>query len=62
MDMADLARGEVPKDVLADEVLLKKLPVFFRSIRGAELTEQQLDDLIDKVKKVHTAGERKRKI
>src|SRR2546423_9436248 len=34
MDLADIARGEIPKHVLSDEELLKKLPVFFRSIRG----------------------------
>ena len=62
MDLADLARGEIPKDVLSDEELLKKLPIFFRSIRGAELTGEQLDDLIQKVREAHTPGERKRKV
>ncbi len=62
MDLADLARGEIPKHVFSDEELLKKLPVFFRSIRGAELTEEQLDDLIRKVKEAHSPGERKRKV
>ena len=62
MDLADMARGEIPKDVLSDEELLKKLPVFFRSIRGAELTEKQLDELIQKVREAHTPGERKRKV
>jgi transcriptional regulator with XRE-family HTH domain len=57
MDLADMARGEIPKHVLTDEELLKKLPVFFRSIRGAELTEKQLDDLIRKVKELHTPDE-----
>lgn len=62
MDLADMARGEIPKHVLSDEELLKKLPVFFRSIRGAELTGEQLDDLIQKVKEAHSPGERKRKV
>jgi transcriptional regulator with XRE-family HTH domain len=62
MDLADMARGEIPKHVLTDEQLLKKLPVFFRSIRGAELTEKQLDELIQKVREAHTPGERKRKV
>jgi len=62
MDLADMARGEIPKDVLSDEELLKKLPVFFRSVRGAELTEKQLDELIKMVKEAHTPGERKRKV
>jgi transcriptional regulator with XRE-family HTH domain len=62
MDEAAVARGEIPKHVLTDEELLKKLPVFFRSIRGAELTEKQLDDLIQKVREAHSPGERKRKV
>jgi transcriptional regulator with XRE-family HTH domain len=62
LDLADIARGEIPKHVLNDEELLKKLPVFFRSIRGAELTEGQLDELIKKVREAHTPGERKRKV
>ena len=57
MDLADIARGEIPKDVLTDAELLKKLPVFFRSVRGPELTEKQLDELIEKIKKLHTADD-----
>ena len=62
MDLAAIAREEIPKYVLNDEELLKKLPVFFRSIRGAELTERQLDELIQKGREPHTPGERKRKV
>jgi transcriptional regulator with XRE-family HTH domain len=62
MDLADVAREEIPKHVLSDEELLKKLPVFFRSIRDAELTEERLDDLLQMVKEAHSPGERKRKI
>ena len=57
MDQADVSRGEIPKHVFSDEELLKKLPVFFRSIRGAELTEKQLDELIKMVKELHTPDE-----
>ena len=60
--LADVARGEIPQHVLEDEELVKKLPVFFRSVRGAELSEKELDDLIRKVKEAHTPGERKRKV
>jgi transcriptional regulator with XRE-family HTH domain len=62
MDLAAVARGEIPKDIIDDEELVKKLPVFFRSVRGAELGEKELDDLIRKVKEAHTPGERKRKV
>ncbi|HTS16296.1 MAG TPA: hypothetical protein VMP11_01860 [Verrucomicrobiae bacterium] len=62
MDLASVARGEIPQDIIDDEELVKKLPVFFRSVRGAELSEKELDDLIRKVKEAHTPGERKRKV
>jgi transcriptional regulator with XRE-family HTH domain len=62
MDLASVARGEIPQDIIDDEELVKKLPVFFRSVRGAELGEKELDDLIRKVKEAHTPGERKRKV
>ncbi|HUJ10748.1 MAG TPA: hypothetical protein VL171_12035 [Verrucomicrobiae bacterium] len=62
IDLADVARGEIPKHVMSDEELVKKLPVLFRTVRGAELTEKQLDDLIQKIREIHSPGERKRKI
>ena len=54
MDQAAIARGELPKAVLNDEELLAKLPAFFRSVRGAELTGKQLDEFIKIVKELHT--------
>ena len=42
---------------MKDEELVKKLPVFFRTVRGAELTEKQLDDLIEKVREIHRPDE-----
>ena len=58
LDLADVARGQIPQDMLSDEKLAEKLPVFFRTIRGAELGGKQLDDLIRKIKKAHTKDER----
>jgi len=55
MDQADIARGQIPRAVMSDEKLLDKLPVFFRTVRGAELTDKELDDFIDEVRKLHTA-------
>lgn len=47
MYQAEVSRGSIPKEIMADETLLEKLPVFFRTIRGAELTEGQLNDFIE---------------
>ena len=57
MMQADLSRGEIPKNVLADEQLMAKLPVFFRTVQGAEMGDVELDDLIRKIKEAHTPDE-----
>ena len=49
MYQADVSRGSIPREVMEDERLLEKLPVFFRTVRGAELNEKHLDDLIKSI-------------
>ena len=58
MYQADVARGDIPREILDDEELVARLPVFFRTVRGAELDEKELDDLIMKIKEAHTPDER----
>jgi transcriptional regulator with XRE-family HTH domain len=57
LDQAAVSRGQLPKAVMSDEELMKKLPVFFRTVRGAELGEKELEDLIRKIKEAHTPDE-----
>lgn len=57
MDQASISRGQIPKDLMSDEKLVEKLPVFFRTVRGAELTDEKLDDLIETIRKVHSPDE-----
>ena len=59
IDQADVARGSIPKDVLEDAELVEKLPMFFRTVRGAELGARELDDLIRKIREAHTPDENK---
>ncbi|MGD8252140.1 MAG: helix-turn-helix domain-containing protein [Desulfobacterales bacterium] len=54
MYQAEISRGNIPREVMSDERLLEKLPVFLRTVRGAELTEEQLDDFIERVREAHT--------
>ena len=54
LDQAAIARGQIPQDVMSDNKLLEKLPVFFRTIRGAEFNEENIDSLIDKIKTAHS--------
>lgn len=57
MDQAAISRGQIPKDLMNDEKLLEKLPVFFRTVRGAELDDGKLDSLIETIRGVHSPDE-----
>ncbi len=50
-DLAAAERGMLPADVMADKELLAKVPVIFRTIRGQKVTEKQLDDLIERIRR-----------
>ena len=50
-DLARAAAGMIPDEVMKDADLVKQLPVVFRTLRGQKLTEKQLKDLIDKIRK-----------
>lgn len=50
-DLACAAAGIIPDDVMKDADLVQKLPVVFRTLRGQKLTEKQLRDLIEKIRK-----------
>ena len=50
MDEAAVARKQIPQDLLKDEKILEKLPVFFRTIRGTEMNDASIDEFIEKVR------------
>jgi len=49
-DYAAAGLGQVPYDILNDEKLLAKLPLLFRTVRGADLSREELDEMIDKLR------------
>jgi transcriptional regulator with XRE-family HTH domain len=49
-DLAAAERGRLPRD-LQDEELLGRLPVLFRTLRGAKIDETNLDELIERIRK-----------
>ncbi len=51
-DLAAMARRELPRD-LVDEELLAKMPAFFRALKGREYTADDLQKLIDDIKTIH---------
>lgn len=49
-DLASVASGIIPKDVLEDRELASSLPLFFRTIRGTKPREKDLKKLIEIIK------------
>ncbi len=54
---AEVSRGNIPREVMNDPALLEKLPAFFRTVRGSEVSGRELDNLIEKIRKAHTPDE-----
>ena len=49
-DLAAAERGEIPEDIMQDDDLAEKLPVVFRTLRGKELTMEDLEALAEKIR------------
>jgi hypothetical protein len=45
-DLAAAERGMIPQDIMDRPDAVKKLPLFFRRLRGQEVTEEDLEELI----------------
>jgi len=50
-DKANIDAGIIPEDILSDEKVLNSLPLFFRTIRSEKPTPEELDRLIDMIRK-----------
>ena len=50
-DLASAARGEIPQEIMSDAELVGKLPTVFRTLRGDRVSEEELDELLDKLRK-----------
>ncbi len=51
MDRAKACRGEIPQEILQNEEVVKKLPLFFRTLRGEKLSEEKLEEIINIIQK-----------
>jgi len=49
-DLAAICAGKIPED-LKDNELLVRLPVFFRTLKDKKFTEEELKELIEKIRK-----------
>jgi transcriptional regulator with XRE-family HTH domain len=54
MDEASLQRREIPSDVADNVILQKALPAFFRAARGHELSEAEIRNLAEDIRRLHT--------
>ena len=50
-DLAAAERGKIPEDLMADNEVVEKLPVLFRTLRGTPLSPEQLDHLVEQVRR-----------
>ena len=50
-DLAAVARQAIPADIMADEGLVKRLPLVFRTLRGQRVSDKHLDALVEKIRK-----------
>jgi transcriptional regulator with XRE-family HTH domain len=50
-DCAAAARGEIPRDLMADDQVVEKLPLLFRTLRGDPVRPERLDELVDKIRR-----------
>jgi transcriptional regulator with XRE-family HTH domain len=50
-DLAAAERGRIPEDIMSDQSVVEKLPVFFRTMRGKPLSSEQLDELVGKIRR-----------
>ena len=50
-DKARIDAGIIPEDILSDEKILNALPMFFRTIRSEKPTLEELDKLINKIRR-----------
>ena len=50
-DVASAERGEIPQDLMSDEEVVDKLPMVFRTIRGKPVSDEQLKEFVELVRR-----------
>ncbi|MBI5374415.1 MAG: helix-turn-helix transcriptional regulator [Candidatus Schekmanbacteria bacterium] len=50
-DLAAAHRGKIPDEIMKDEELVGKLPVLFRTLRGEKVSDEKLNELIERIRK-----------
>ena len=50
-DLASAEAGRVPPDIMKDAELVKRLPLFFRTIRGQKVPKEELKELAEIIRR-----------
>ena len=50
-DLARAARGKLPPEVLRKRDVVARLPLLFRTLRGQKVSEQELNELIEMIRR-----------
>lgn len=50
-DLARAARGKLPPELLRDRDLVARLPLLFRTLRGQKVSEEQLQEFIELIRR-----------
>jgi transcriptional regulator with XRE-family HTH domain len=50
-DLATVSAGKIPEDMVSNREFMNALPILFRTARRKELNEQELRELLDKIRR-----------
>lgn len=50
-DLASAERGELPADLMSDEEVVSKLPILFRTLRASQISDENLDNLVERIRR-----------
>lgn len=51
IDMASVDAGIIPEYLMSDKEVIQSLPLFFRTIRSVKPTKEELEELIENIRK-----------
>lgn len=49
-DLAAAETGRIPEELMEQENIVEKLPLFFRTLRGQKVTDEKLEELVKKLR------------
>ena len=55
LDLAAAGRGRIPRELMARKDIVNKLPILFRTLRGNQVDETVLDELVKVIRKSRRA-------